>query len=85
MRTRSWSELECFVLGLIWQLGPVSAYAVRTQMQKSPSTQWSGSAGGDLSAPAEAGAAGAGSGPAGTGWSAQAGALSHNRRGAYAC
>lgn len=45
MRKRSSSELECFVLGLVWQLGPASAYDIRTQMQKSPSTQWSGSAG----------------------------------------
>ena len=45
MRKRSWSELECFVLGLVWQLGPASAYDIRTHMQKSPSTQWSGSAG----------------------------------------
>lgn len=33
------------MLGLVWQLGPVSAYDVRTQMRRSPSTQWSGSAG----------------------------------------
>lgn len=45
MRKRSWSELECFALGLVWQLGPASAYDIRTHMQKSPSTQWSGSAG----------------------------------------
>jgi DNA-binding PadR family transcriptional regulator len=45
VRKRSWSELECFVLGLVWQLGPASAYGIRTHMQKSPSTQWSGSAG----------------------------------------
>lgn len=45
MRAKPKSELECFVLGLVWQLGPVSAYSVRTHMQKSPSTQWSGSAG----------------------------------------
>ena len=45
MQKRSWSELECFVLGLVWQRGPASAYDIRTHMQKSPSTQWSGSAG----------------------------------------
>ena len=45
MRKRSWSELESFVLGLVWQLGPASAYDIRSHMQKSPSTQWSGSAG----------------------------------------
>lgn len=46
MRTpRRLSELECFVLGLIWQLGPCSPYDVRRHMQRSPSTQWSGSAG----------------------------------------
>ena len=45
MRKRSSSELEGFVLGLVWQLGPASAYDIRTHMQNSPSTQWSGSAG----------------------------------------
>ena len=39
------SELECFVLGLVWQLGPVSPYDIRVHMQASPSTQWSASAG----------------------------------------
>lgn len=39
------SELECFVLGLIWQLGPASPYEIRRHMQASPSTQWSASAG----------------------------------------
>ncbi len=39
------SELECFVLGLIWQLGAASPYDIRRQMQQSPSTQWSASAG----------------------------------------
>jgi len=43
--TRPLSELECFVLGLVWQLGPCSPYAVRRHMQDSPSTQWSASAG----------------------------------------
>jgi DNA-binding PadR family transcriptional regulator len=46
MRTpRKHSELECFTLGLVWQLGPCSPYDVRRHMQQSPSTQWSGSAG----------------------------------------
>jgi DNA-binding PadR family transcriptional regulator len=39
------SELEGFVLGLIWQLGPCSPYELRRHMQESPSTQWSASAG----------------------------------------
>ncbi|MGD9688164.1 MAG: PadR family transcriptional regulator [Phycisphaerales bacterium] len=39
------SELECFVLGLVWERGPASAYDIRRLMQDSPSTQWSGSAG----------------------------------------
>jgi DNA-binding PadR family transcriptional regulator len=42
---RDSSELESFVLGLIWQMGPASAYDVRTHMRDSPSTQWSASAG----------------------------------------
>lgn len=39
------SELESFVLGLVWQLGPCSPYELRMSMQRSPSTQWSASAG----------------------------------------
>ena len=39
------TELQSFILGLIWQLGPVSPYEVRRHMQDSPSTQWSASAG----------------------------------------
>jgi DNA-binding PadR family transcriptional regulator len=39
------SELECFVIGLVWQLGPSSPYDVRRHMLASPSTQWSASAG----------------------------------------
>lgn len=39
------SELECFVLGLIWRHGPCTAYEVRRMLAESPSTQWSGSAG----------------------------------------
>ena len=42
---RNHSELEGFVLGLVWQLGPASAYEIRRHMQTSPSTQWSASAG----------------------------------------
>ncbi len=45
MARRSRSELECFVLGLVWQLGPGSPYDVRRHVQSSPSTQWSASAG----------------------------------------
>ena len=45
MAKRPLSELECFVLGLVWQLGPCSPYAVRRHVQDSPSTQWSASAG----------------------------------------
>lgn len=45
MAARAPSELECFVLGLVWQLGPCSAYALRRHMQGSPSTQWSASGG----------------------------------------
>lgn len=45
MRRRRHSELECFTLGLVWQLGPCSPYEIRRHMQASPSTQWSGSAG----------------------------------------
>lgn len=39
------SELEGFVLGLVWRTGPCSPYDVRRRMQESPSTQWSASAG----------------------------------------
>lgn len=45
MRRRRHSELECFTLGLVWQLGPCSPYEIRRHMQTSPSTQWSASAG----------------------------------------
>jgi len=45
MPARRRSELEGFVLGLAWQLGPASPYEVRRHMLESPSTQWSGSAG----------------------------------------
>lgn len=39
------SDLEGFVLGLVWQFGPVSPYEVRQIMLDSPSTQWSASTG----------------------------------------
>jgi DNA-binding PadR family transcriptional regulator len=39
------SELECFVLGIVWRYGPCSPYTVRRRLRDSPSTQWSGSAG----------------------------------------
>jgi len=42
---RTLSELECFTLGLVWQIGPCTPYVVRKRMLDSPSTQWSGSAG----------------------------------------
>jgi DNA-binding PadR family transcriptional regulator len=42
---RELSELECFTLGLIWQIGPCTPYVIRKSMLDSPSTQWSGSAG----------------------------------------
>jgi len=42
---RRHSELECFVLGLIWQAGACSAYRVRRMLADSPSSQWSGSSG----------------------------------------
>lgn len=43
--TRITSELEGAVLGVIWQEGPCTAYAVRKRFIDSPSPQWSGSAG----------------------------------------
>ncbi len=39
------SELEGFVVGLVWEMGPCSPYELRRQMTSSPSTQWSASAG----------------------------------------
>ena len=39
------SELEAVVLGLIWQQGPCTPYAVRQVFLRTPSPQWSGSAG----------------------------------------
>jgi DNA-binding PadR family transcriptional regulator len=43
--SRELSELECFTLGLVWQIGPCTPYVIRKRMLDSPSTQWSGSAG----------------------------------------
>jgi DNA-binding PadR family transcriptional regulator len=39
------TELEHCVLGVIWQRGPCSAYAVRAEFAKSLSAHWSASAG----------------------------------------
>jgi len=39
------TDLAAFVLGLIWQNGPCSAYAIRRMLADSPSSQWSASAG----------------------------------------
>lgn len=39
------SELESFILGLIWKHGPISVYGIRLLLRASPSTHWSGSAG----------------------------------------
>jgi DNA-binding PadR family transcriptional regulator len=44
-KRRHLSELECFTLGLVWQIGPCTPYVIRKWMLDSPSTQWSGSAG----------------------------------------
>jgi DNA-binding PadR family transcriptional regulator len=44
-RDKPRSELEGFVLGLVWQLGPCSPYEIRRHLQNSPSSQWSASAG----------------------------------------
>jgi DNA-binding PadR family transcriptional regulator len=43
--TRDLTELEGCVLGLFWQLGPCTAYAIRKEFLASPSPYWSGSAG----------------------------------------
>jgi DNA-binding PadR family transcriptional regulator len=43
--TRDLTELEGCVLGLLWQLGPCTAYAIRKEFLTSPSPHWSGSAG----------------------------------------
>jgi len=39
------SELEGCVLAMIWSDGPATPYALRQEFLKSPSPQWSGSAG----------------------------------------
>ena len=39
------TELEGVVLGIVRSLQPCTAYAVRRELQASPSTHWSGSAG----------------------------------------
>lgn len=39
------SELEGFVLGLIWQFQPCCAYDLRCHLKACPSTQWSASTG----------------------------------------
>jgi DNA-binding PadR family transcriptional regulator len=41
----SLSELEAVTLGLIWQDGPCTPYALRQVFLRTPSPQWSGSAG----------------------------------------
>jgi len=45
MAQRELSEMEACVLALIWSDGPATPYAVRQVFLKSPSPQWSGSAG----------------------------------------
>jgi DNA-binding PadR family transcriptional regulator len=42
---RDVTELEGCVLGLVWEQGPCTAYALRREFLTSPSPQWSGSAG----------------------------------------
>jgi DNA-binding PadR family transcriptional regulator len=39
------TELEHCALGVIWQRGPCTAYAVRNEFAKSPSAYWSASSG----------------------------------------
>jgi len=39
------TELEGCVLGLVWELGSCTPYAIRRVFQASPNPQWSGSAG----------------------------------------
>jgi DNA-binding PadR family transcriptional regulator len=43
--SKTTSELEGAVLGVIWREGPCTAYTVRKRFVASPSPQWSGSAG----------------------------------------
>lgn len=45
MAQRKLSEMEACVLALIWSDGPATPYALRQVFLKSPSPQWSGSAG----------------------------------------
>lgn len=45
MPQRRLSELESFVLGLVWRHGPLTAYEIRRLLAQSPSTQWTASAG----------------------------------------
>ena len=45
MAQRKLSEMEACVLALIWSNGPSTPYALRQVFLKSPSPQWSGSAG----------------------------------------
>jgi DNA-binding PadR family transcriptional regulator len=45
MKTFRMSEMEACVLALIWAEGPATPYALRQVFLKSPSPQWSGSAG----------------------------------------
>ena len=45
MAHRKLSEMEACVLALIWSNGPSTPYALRQVFLKSPSPQWSGSAG----------------------------------------
>src|SRR5258706_3174960 len=45
MAQRKLSEMEACVLALIWSNGPSTPYALRHVFLKSPSPQWSGSAG----------------------------------------
>jgi DNA-binding PadR family transcriptional regulator len=42
---RDLTELEGCVLGLVWELGPCTAYVLRQQLLQSLSPYWSGSAG----------------------------------------
>src|SRR5258708_33164491 len=45
MAQRKLSEMEACVLALTWSNGPSTPYALRQVFLKSPSPQWSGSAG----------------------------------------
>lgn len=45
MTKRMLSEIEACVLALAWADGPLTAYAIRKVFLKSPTPQWSGSAG----------------------------------------